>query len=510
MVTTNTKKNKLIFKNTMMLYIRMFISISISLYTSRIVLNTLGISDYGIYNVVGGIVTMLTFLNGTLGTSTSRYITWALGKNDLHLSKKIFSCISSINFLFAMLIVIIGETIGVWFLYNKLQIPLARMNAAFWVLQFSIFTAILNIISIPFNASIIAHEKMKVFAYMSILDSVLKLLIVFLLIHTKYDKLIIYSFLLFSLQLLERFIYSFYCKKKFQECKYNFLWDKELFKEILSFISWTMNGSIAVVCYTQGLNILLNIFFGPSVNAARGIAVQVQATVFNFCNSFQSAISPQIVKSYVSKNISYLHELIISSSKYSYYLLLLISLPLGIEIDYVLKLWLNIVPSNAGNFIRVMLFISILNAIANPIKLTNQAEGNIKKFQIYEGTTLLLILPISYIMLKFTHIAIIVFFVHIVCEIIAQYFRLKITLPKINMSLKTYYTSVIKPILLVSISSIIIPFWISTYLKSNFINLLIICVISTISIFISIYILGINKQERLFLTNKINTFIRKK
>ena len=315
-----SENNKRIAKNALMLYARMLLLMLIGLYTSRVILNTLGIEDYGIYNVVGGIVVMFSFLSNSLSTASSRFITYDIGIGDFSKMKKTFGNIVTIHLLLAGIILILGETIGLWFVLNKLQVPENRMTAALWVYQFSIFSFVLNIISVPYNASIIAHERMKAFAYISIMDAILKLVIIYLLIIIPYDKLITYAILFFCIQLLDRIIYGIYCVKNFEETKARISLDKQLFKKIFGFSIWTMNGCLAVAGYTQGLNILLNMFFGPTVNAARGIAVQVQNIVQNFCNNFLMALNPQITKSYAQNNLKYMHQLVKVSSKFSFLL----------------------------------------------------------------------------------------------------------------------------------------------------------------------------------------------
>ena len=319
-VSTN---NRRIAKNTLLLYFRMLLMIGINLYTSRVILQVLGVEDFGINNVVGGVITMLGFLTGSLAGASSRYITYDLGKGDMEIMKKTFGNILSIHLLLAGLVVVIGETIGLWFMTTQLQIPETRETAAFWVYQFSIISFVLSVISVPYNASIIAHEKMSAFAYISIVDAVLKLLIVYLLLVISYDKLIVYAALFCCIQIFDRIVYSIYCRKHFEETRSKLSFDKKLFKEIFAFAGWTMNGSLAVIGYTQGINVLLNIFFGPAVNAARGIAVQVQNVTRQFCTNFQMALNPQLTKSYATGDYAHMHRLLKVSSKFSFYLMLL-------------------------------------------------------------------------------------------------------------------------------------------------------------------------------------------
>lgn len=344
--------NKRIAKNTFLLYIRMFFTMAVTLYTSRIILNVLGIEDFGIYNVVGGIITMFSFLNGAMSSSTQRYLTFELGKGEILQLRKVFQTSVNIHWLIALFILVLGETIGLWFLQEKMVIPSERLDAAFWVYQFSIITMMIMIISVPYNAAIIAHEKMSAFAYISVMEVLLKLGIVYLLYFTQLDKLKFYAALLCGMQLMVRIIYGLYCGRHFEETHYKWGWDGKLFREMLGFAGWNLWGGIAYVFFTQGLNIMLNVFFGPAVNAARGLAVQVQGAVAQFSLNFQMAINPQITKSYAKKDFTYMHSLIFRSSKFTFLLLTTLSLPLFIKADLILNIWLAVVPDYTVTIVR--------------------------------------------------------------------------------------------------------------------------------------------------------------
>lgn len=274
-----TVNNKRIAKNTLLLYVRTLFIMLVTLYTSRVVLNTLGVTDYGVYNVVGGVVAMFGFINGSMSSATQRYITFALGRGDMMWLYTVFSTALQIHFLIAILIVVLGETIGLWFMYTQMQIPADRMDAAFWVLQCSIASTVVMVISVPYNADIIAHERMSAFAYISILEAVLKLVIVYALVISPFDKLLFYAILILTVQVFIRFCYNHYCNKHFKESRYRHVWNKSLFKEMTGFAGWSMFGNLSAVFYGQGLNMLLNVFFGPVVNAARAVAVQVQNAI---------------------------------------------------------------------------------------------------------------------------------------------------------------------------------------------------------------------------------------
>ena len=364
-------KNKTIAINTIMLYIRMLFVMAINLYTSRVILHMLGVTDYGIYNVVGGVVTFFAFFQGPLTDATRRFLTFSIGTGNYVELKKVFSCSLFIHIIICALILIVSETVGVWLLYNKMVIPADRMLAAFWTLQGAIAVVILLMISTPYNADIIANEKMNAFAYISILEVSAKLGVLYLLSYFSVDRLILYSGLLILVQILVCVSYMFYCFKNFSESRTFATYDKSIFKVLSSFIGWTMTGGISSVCFNQGVNILLNIFFNPVVNAARGITMQVQSGVFQFCNNFQVAVSPQLTKTYAQKDFNRMHSLLVASSKFSFYLVLMISMPLFWRTSDILHLWLGIVPDYTEVFVRIALFVGLINSLANPLIISD-------------------------------------------------------------------------------------------------------------------------------------------
>lgn len=509
-MTDTSQKNKRIAKNTLLLYVRMLFMLVISLYTSRVVLNTLGVVDYGINNVVGGVIAMLGFLTNSLGAASSRYITYDLGKGDMSVMKKTFGNILTIHFILAAIILVIGETLGLWFMSTQLQIPQERETAAMWVYQFSIFSSVLAVISVPYNATIIAHEKMSAFAYISIIDAVLKLLIVYLLVVIPYDKLIIYAILFFCIQVFDRVVYGIYCTKHFEETHTKLRYNGKLFREIFAFAGWTMNGNLAVMGYTQGLNILLNIFFGPAVNAARGIAVQVQGICQQFCSNFQMALNPQLTKSYAQRDLDNMHRLLVKSSKFSFYILFFIVLPLIFKAEFVLKLWLGIVPEHTITFLRLILVVGLLYTLSNPIIVSVHATGLLKKFQTIEGTMLLTIVPIAYILLKFFHIQPeYVFIVHIIVELCTQYARLRIVLPMIDLKLGDYVKSVIKPILLVILLSPWLPYIANAIVHGQWISFFVVCTVCVLCISGCVYLIGCTASERMFIKEKLYRILMK-
>lgn len=501
--------NSRIAKNTIILYLRMIFILCVGLFTSRIILNTLGVEDYGIYNVVGGFVTIFAFLNGSMSTATQRFITFELARGELNRQRATFSTAIIIHLSLAAIIFILAETIGLWFVYNELVIPENRFYAAVWVYQFSIASCCLSVISLPYNAMIIAHERMSAFAYISIFDAILKLLIVYSLLIVPWDKLIVYSALLFTVQLLDRIIYGIYCRRHFAEAQFNWTFNKSIFKEMGNIAGWSIFGNLAGVCYTQGLNILLNMFFGPAVNAARGVAVTVQGVVLGFVNNFQMALNPQITKAYAVNNFHRMYALIYASSKISFFLLFLIALPIIVEAHTILTIWLKIVPEHTVWFLRLTLCIMLIETLANPLMISSQASGRVRVYQSVVGGLLLLILPIAYIVLKCGANPESVFVVHLVIAGVAQCARLFIVGRIINMSLRAYFRNVVWRIGLVCSMSVTFSFYLTNlFPNTTMCSMLVMTVIFIVNLGI-IMTCGLTKNERGILVDKIMNLIPK-
>lgn len=497
---TIVENNKRIAKNTLLLYFRMLLTMSVSLYTSRVVLNVLGIEDFGLYNVVGGVIAMLGFLNNSLSGASSRFITFELGKGDDGKLSQTFSTILCIHFILAIVILIFGETIGLWFVHNKLVIPEGRMTAALWVYHCSILTAMVSVISVPYNSLIIAHEKMNAFAYISIVEVSLKLIIVWLLSFLAFDKLIVYAILILTIQISIRMLYNHYCTKHFVESRTLPSYHPEQMREIFVYAGWTMNGNLAVVGYTQGINILLNLFFGPLVNAARGIAVQVQHAVMTFVANFQTAIRPQIIKSYANHDLKYMHTLIIASSKYGVYLMMCITFPLLLCIHPVLKLWLGVVPDYTSNFVFIMLLTGLLQPLSSALIVGIHATGDLRKFQLFEGTSLLTVVPIAYFLLKVYHISPEMVMITYLCiELITQGIRVWIVLPKIGLNYLEYFRKAIIPLLLPLLIMLLSLFGINLSEELSFGKLIVFVLGGCLCMMVCIYLLGLNKMERKFI-----------
>ena len=499
--------NKRIAKNTLLLFLRMFYSLIISLYTTRVVLSSLGFTDYGIYNVVGSVVSMFVFLKSALGNASNRFITFALGKGDETRLNVVFSTSVLVHFILGLIIVVLAETVGLWFLYEKMVIPEERMVAAQWCYQFSVLTCFLSVICVPYDAEIIAHERMGVFAFVQVFNTTINLLIVYLISHTSYDRLILYSFLLMVIQILNRVFYGIYCGRTFKECHFKWIKDKSLIKEMTSFAGWSMFGNLAVVCYNQGLNILINLFYGPVVNAARGIAVQVQGIVKGFITNFQIAVNAQITKSYAVKDMQRMRSLIILSSKFSYYLMLILSLPVFFGAPKILGLWLGNVPDHTVNFIRILIFIMLVSTLENSIAVSKQAVGNIRNYQIIVGSLLLTILPVSYVVLRLGAPVESIFIVHLIVAMISQIVRVLLVRKDIGLPLREYLNVVVFRLAVVTVISSIVPFVIYKFCPDTIWMMILVILCSIISVAVSVMLFGVNETERQFILKYVRGFI---
>lgn len=481
----------------------------VGLYTSRVVLQNLGVEDYGLYNVIGGIIAMFSFINGSMVNTTSRYITVSIGKGDKLKTRQIFNMASLIHLCIALIILVIGETIGLWYLYNKMVIPDGRLFAAEWLYQLSVLTAVLNIIIVPFNATIVAHEKMGTFAAIQMMDVVLKLIIVILLAYSPFDKLIFYGSLLAAVTVLNLSIYYIYCKRHFEESSLMFYWDKSIFKEMLPFAGWAMVGNFSYVFYSQGINLMLNFFCGPAVNAARGIALQVESLVKQFAGNVQTAINPQIIKSYAKEDMERMYSLVFASSRYCFYLLFFLSLPIMIEADYILKLWLGTVPDHTVNFIRITLAITVLDAFINPMYTANLASGKLKLYNIAVCCCSYSFMFVTFGAIFLTKIPEIVFVCLLINTIIGVILRILVLNKQIGLSVSTYIRGVLIPVGKVVVVSMILPILLHNCGFSDWKQFILVGLMSALSVAFAIYILGINVSERQFFHSKLNTIISK-
>ena len=504
----NIEDNKRIAKNSILLYIRMIFTLVISLYMSRVVLEVLGVEDYGIYNVVGGIVGIISFISNSLAASTQRFITYELGLGDNSRLHRIFSTSIVIHLIIALVLFLITEPLGLWLLNCKMNIPYERASTAFWVFQCSVGSMLVMILSIPYNAVIIAHEKMSAFAYISILDVSLKLLSVFLLKLFNCDLLLLYAIFLLVVQIIIRLIYGLYCSSHFDECKPSIKFDASQIKEMLSFSTWALFGNMAVAGYTHGINILLNIFFTPIVNAARGIAVQIQSAISLLVTNFQLSVNPQITKSYATSDFDRLHTLVFASSKFSFYLALFAIIPLYFNLEFLLNVWLHEVPQYTVSFIGLLCFIQLIDTLANPITAAVSATGIIRNYQVVVGIVQLLILPISYVFLYYGFPPQIVYVVHLCIAIVAQISRVHFVAKLLNMSYIGYFKNVILRIVPVFIITWIVVYYSKSINCGRLLFFILSTIITFVTLVISIYFVGLSYSERNFVKQKIK--IKKK
>jgi O-antigen/teichoic acid export membrane protein len=396
----SSENNKRIARNTLMLYVRMLLMMLVSLYTSRIVLATLGVEDFGIYNVVGGIVVLFSFVNSAMSAATQRFLNFEIGRQDIVQAKRVFGMSLLIHFCISAAVLVLAETVGLWFLNTKLNIPVSRLNAANWVYQFSVATMTLFIARVPYNATIIAHERMSFFAYLGIVEGSINLGIAVLLLSTKQDKLVFYAGLLFCSSALIVLANIIYCRKTIESARGKLFYDQKLFYALLSFSGWSLFGGLANICRTQGVNMVMNIFCGVTVNAAMGIASQVNGAIFQFVSNFQMAFSPQIVKYYAAENKNEANLLVFRASKISFFLMLFFALPVIINVDFILSLWLKTVPQYTSSFVCLVLGICLVDSLNTPIYILINATGNIRNYQLIIGIFFILNVPLAYLLLS--------------------------------------------------------------------------------------------------------------
>lgn len=502
--------NKRILKNTGFLYIRMFLVMAISLFTSRIILKNLGVEDFGIYNVVGGVVAMMAVVNNSMAVATQRYITFSLGKEDLDALKRVFNTSLLIYIILSLLLVFLAETIGLWWINNKLVIPETRLLASNWVYQYAIVTCCLTLLVNPFNATIIAYERMDYYAYLSILEVVLKLTVAYAISVIPYDKLNIYGLLLMCVQFIIFIIYVAYCRAQFQECRFQYYKRNPLMKELLSYSGWNLLAAFSGVAKGQGLNIMLNAFFGPAVNAARGIAYQINAVISQFFNNFYTAVKPQITKYYAQNEHKEMINLVFMSARMSFFLILFISLPIMIETPTIIGLWLDTEIDYVVVFTRLIILISAIDAMANPLMTLMHATGKIKLYQLVISGTLILILPISYVCLKhFNCEPTSAFYVSLCVSIFGIFARLWLVNRKVEFPIKNYIISVYGRCTLVALLSGVIPFVLSLYMTESVFRLIVTCIVCVFSSVTVIIVLGMNQNERTFISSRIKTIIKK-
>lgn len=503
----NSSNNKRIAKNTLLLYFRMFVTMAVGLYTSRVVLNVLGVSDYGIYNVVGGIITMMSFLNAAMVQASQRFLSFELGSGNLERQNRVFCTSVNIHLVICVIALLVGETFGLWFVNSKLNIPADRMVAANWVYQASILSFMTGVMSVPYNSSIVAHEKMSAFAYISILEVMLKLVIVYLLMVVSFDKLIFYSFLMVLVGVVIPLCYTIYCKRHFEECHYHYVMDRKLFGEMFSFAGWSVFGNLGFSFKDQISNIILNLFYGTTVNAARGIGIQVATIVNTFATNFTMAINPQITKQYAIGNLEASRKLVYAGCRFSFYLLSIVSIPIIINIDYILHLWLGIVPDYTGQFVILSLITSLLYVLSGSVTTAIQATGKMKIFQIGICIIMLGELPIAWVLMEIGFPPYAVMWPSLATYMIAILFRFWLIKRFVEgYSYREYVCNVIvRCLLLFAISFIICNAMVSN-LSDTFGWFIVSCIMSVFVSAIVFFTMGLFKSERLIIIDKIRKF----
>lgn len=509
MAETESQKNKRIAKNTLMLYMRMILIVAVTLYISRVILEALGETDYGIYNVVGGVVAMFSILSSPLSNAINRFLTYELGTGNMQKLSAIFSTSVNIQVLLSLLLLVVCEIAGIWFINEKMTIPAERIGAATYVLHFSLLTFIVNLISVPYNATILSHEKMGAFAYMGILDASLRLVVAFLIQISSYDKLIIYAILLFLLSLCLLLIYFIYCRTHFKETKYRLILDKALFKDMASFAGWNAFGHLAGTLNNQGISLLVNLFFGLKVNAARAIADQVNNAFIQLVNNFTQAINPQITKSYAQGNIEYMTKLTNNGSKYSFFILLFFFVPFFLETEYVLNIWLIQVPQETTIFVRLILIGALMLVMGSTHYYAIMATGDIKRYTLEISLLSALIFPLSWLLFYLGAPAYSAYVVFAIVYFLQDFIRLATLRRLISFSIVDYYKYYFSRIALVTVLSFILPIVVCVNMNTSAIRLLLVILISVTWISLMIFIFGFDKKERAFFQSKAICIIQK-
>lgn len=500
---TEQDSSKRIAKNTMVLFFRMFFVLIISLYTSRVLLETLGEINYGVFSVVGGIVIVFSVISNVFSIAISRFLTYAIGIGDPQRLKEVFSTSCLIQTILAIAIGLIVELAGYWFLTTQLNIPAERMDAAIWVLHCSIVSFVIGILTTPFSALVIAHERMTAFAFVSIFEVLYKLGIVYVVKDCGYDSLKMYSLLLLGSSIFVTTIYISYCKRSFNETCLTKKCDKKLISEIGKFAGWNLFGTSAYMLNTQGVNFLINIFFGVVVNAARGIAMQVEGAMNQLLNNFTVAINPQITKSFASGNMDYYYKLINIGTKYSFFIMLLVVTPVVFEADTILSIWLINIPQDTVVFVQLVALNVLAGSMASPMITAILATGNIKRYQIEATVISALVFPLSWIFFKLGAPAYTTYFIWGVINILLVFVRLEVLNRLANFPIKRFILSIFTRISCVSAMSIVFPWVLIKTMEPSLFRVICTIVVSVVWIMILVILIGMNTQERYFLKKKL-------
>jgi len=497
------ESNKRIAKNTILLYLRMILNMMVSIYTGRVVLQVLGVEDFGIYNILGGVVVLFSFINNFLNTACERFISMAIVDEDKGQPEKIFRTALFIHLIIVVLFITATETIGLWFVYEKLVIPDSRFDAALWLYHIYVFNTCLTIFRVPYNAAIIAEERMDFYAYTSIGETILRLLVVYLLMVIAFDKLITYALLHTIVAGFMLMGYQFYAIKHFAYCRFSIKYDSYFLKKMIPFSSWNLLGSIADLGYKQGTNIILNLFCGVSLNAAMGLATTVRSTIFNFITNFQVASNPQIIKLYSLGDYKKYSHLVYRISKFSYFLMLFLAIPSILNMDYILTLWLGNVPAHTTSFVILGLIYCLIDSLHGPLWTTMIATGKIRNYQLFASFVLLLNLPLSYFALELGFPPESIMVVQIVVSLITIIVRLIFSFRFAHLDLSLYLSYVLFPIILVTVLSTPLPYYVSTFYEYSLARLLVTGFVSVVCMSLSVYIIGLVEDERKFLNRLI-------
>lgn len=502
-MSANSENSKRIAKNTLMLYARMLLLMVISLYTSRVILHALGVIDYGVYNVVGGFVGMFSVVSHSVSASISRFLTFELGRKENSRLSEVFAAAITIQLFISAIIVVLAETVGLWFLTNKMVIPPERMTAAYWVFHLSVATFALTLATMPYRAVIIAHERMSAFAYITIVDGVMKLVIAFAIQASPVDRLVFYAILMALVTVMLRAVYGWYCSRHFKECVYRLSHDRRLIGEMFSFAGWNYIGATAAVLRDQGGNVVINLFAGPAVNAARGVSMSVNRAVRGFVSNFMTALNPQITKSYASGDYDYMMRLLYQGARLSFYMLLLLSLPILLNTHYVLDLWLKRVPDHSVLFTQLVLVFTMSESISHPLITAQLATGRIRDYQLVVGGLNMLNLPVSYVLLRMGCIPETVMVVAIVISQICFLARIYMLRGMIHLRAGEYLRRVWLNVVVVSLLSLLVPLLVVRLLPGeSFVRFLLVSVVCVACTSLVIYFVGCSDDERTFVKNK--------
>lgn len=506
---TSQIDNQRIAKNTVLLYVRTMFVMIVSLYTSRVILQALGVEDFGIYQVIGGMVAMFSVISAALSTAISRFITFEIGKGNSDRLKQVFATSIIIQIVISAIVFVLAEVVGIWFMQEQMQIPEGRMSAAYWVLHCSLITFVINLLSVPYNACLIAHEHMKAFAYVSVIEVLLKLGICFLIIISPIDRLVSYAILMAIIALLIRIIYTVYCHRHFEETKVNLKVNKDIFKEMFGFAGWSFFSNTMSIFNTQGVNMLINVFFGVTLNAARGIANQVEGAVVQFVNNFTVAVNPQITKSYAVGDLDGMYRLVCRGAKFSYFLMLVMTLPLICEADIILNLWLTQVPPHAVRLVQLSLVLGVFDCIGSSGYTACMATGKIKKYALIINSIGILEFPLSWIAFRMGGAIEASYYLYIVVKATVVIVRMFLLREMIGLPVKMYVREVFFPIIMTTFCSIIPSILIVFFMQEGLVRLLVSLAIGAVMASLASLYVGMTGNERSVIIAKAKDFTGK-